>query len=85
MKRFHVWLRPLGNACRVRVDGSYNAMWLMGRLGHSLVGKTSAVLDEERGSPCCTFHVDYSSQMSRPALEGLLAGIPEVELMLEPA
>lgn len=32
MIAFDVWLRPLGNVCRVRVDGSQNATWLLDRL-----------------------------------------------------
>jgi hypothetical protein len=32
-----------------------------------------------------TFRVPYSSQISRSSFEQLLAAIPEVKLMLEPA
>ena len=85
MNAFPVWVRPLGNNCRLRVDGIRNAQWLLEHLARSFVFKTSDPMDEEQGSSCCTFQVAYSSQMSRRGLEKLLAGIPEVDLMTEPA
>jgi len=85
MNAFRVWLRPLGSACRVRVDGVGNAQWLLNRLGHSFVFKTAAPLSEEEGSSCCTFHLAYSSHVSRRGFERLLAAIPEVNLMTDPA
>jgi len=47
--------------------------------------KTSEEVRQERGSGCCTFRVAYSSRVPRAVLEKLLAGIPEVKLMLDPA
>jgi hypothetical protein len=85
MKAFRVWVRPLGSNCRVRVDGVGNAQWLLSRLGHSFVFKTAEPMREEDGSSCCTFRVPYNSQTSRRGLDRLLAGIPEVQLMAEPA
>ncbi|MBN2476884.1 MAG: hypothetical protein JXB62_19915 [Pirellulales bacterium] len=80
-----MWIRPLGRDCRVRVDGIGNAQWLLNRLGHSFVFKTAAPMNEEDGSSCCSFHVAYSSQTSRRGLERLLAAMPEVRLMTDPA
>lgn len=85
MNAFHVWLRPLGDTCRVRVDGMKNAQWLLLRLGQSFVFKTAEPMDEEADSSCCTFCMAYSSQVSRRGLERLLVGIPEVVLMTDPA
>ena len=85
MSAFRVWIRPLGNTCRVRVDSVGNAEWLLNRLGHSFVFKTAEPVNEEDGSFCCTFHVAYSSQVSRRGLERLLTAIPEVNLMTDPA
>jgi len=85
MNAFRVWIRPLGSNCRVRVDGTSNAQWLLNRLGHSFVFKTADPMNEEEGSSCCTFRVAYNSQMSRRGLERLLAAIPEVKLMTDPA
>ena len=85
MNAFPVWIRPLGNNCRLRVDGIKNAQWLLDRLSRSFVFKTSDPMDEEQGSTCCAFRVAYSSQTSRRGLEKLLVAIPEVKLMTEPA
>ena len=85
MNTFRVWIRPLGNNSRVRVDGVGNAQWLLNRLGHSFVFKTADPMNEEEGSSCCSFRVAYNSQMSRRGLDRLLAGIPEVQLMTDPA
>jgi hypothetical protein len=85
MDAFHVWLRPLDGVCRVRVDGSENATWLIGRLGHSFIFKSSEPVRKELDTHCCTFQVPYSSQVSPAYLAKLLTKIPEVNLMLEPA
>ena len=85
MNAFCVWVRPLGGNCRVRVDGVKNAQWLLDRLGHSFVFKTADPMNEEDGSSCCTFRVAYDFQTSRRGLERLLAAIPEVKLMADPA
>ena len=85
MNAFRVWIRPLGSNYRMRVDGSRNAQWLLDRLGQSFVFKTAEPMNEENGSSCCTFRVEYGSQMSRRGLEVLLAAIPEVNLMADPA
>ena len=85
MNAFHVWVRPLGDTCRVRVDGVKNAQWLLSQLGRSFVFKTAEPMNEEADSTYCTFRMAYSSQMSRRGLERLLAGIPEVVLMMDPA
>ena len=85
MNAFRVWVRPLGDAYRVRVDGAENARWLLDRLSQSFVFKSSDSVSEERGSPFCSFQVPCQSRLSRSAFERLLAAIPEVELALEPA
>jgi hypothetical protein len=85
MTAFRVWIRSLGNASRVRVEGSDNARWLIGRLSRSFVFKSSLPVREERDSVCCTFEIPYNSQTTRSTFERLLATIPEVTLMAEPA
>jgi len=84
MNAFRVWIRSLGDASRVRVEGSKNADWLLGRLSQSFVFKSSAPVLQERGNPCCTFEVFYGSQTSRSTFERLLGTIPEVTLMAGP-
>lgn len=85
MSPFQVWLRPVGGACKVRVDGATNARWLLDRLSRSFIFKSCEPLSEERDTAHCTFRVAYSPQVSRSAFEQTLARIPEVNLMLEPA
>lgn len=85
MNSFSVWIRPLGGVCRVRVDGTQNARWLLDRLGRSFVFKSSEPIHDDQGSSRSTFQVPYSSQMPRSVFEKLLVAIPEVTLMLDPA
>ena len=86
MNPFHVWLRPLGGDCRVRVDGMSNAQWLLTRLRQSFVFKDSEAIHEDQDSSnCCTFRVAYTSQVPRRVFERLLASIPEVMVMVDPA
>ena len=84
-KPFRVWIRPLGDACRVRVDGTENAMWLLAQLGHVPAFNDCEPIKDDEASFRSTFHVPYTSQMPRTALEKMLVAIPQVRLMLEPA
>jgi hypothetical protein len=84
MNSFHVWIRPLVNACGVRVDSLANARWLLNCLSQSFVFKSSEPMNETDFFPCCSFRVAYSSQMCLPMFQKLLAAIPEVKLLAEP-
>jgi len=84
MNAFHVWLRPMGDFCRVRVDGMENACWLLARLSHSFVFKTFEPITQEQGSSFCSFTVPYNPPLSRSKFEKLLVAIPVVKLMLGP-
>jgi hypothetical protein len=85
MNAFRVWIRPTVSVCRVRVDGIRNAQWLLNRLSESFVFKSSEPLDDNTATACSSFQVQFSSQMSGPRFARLLAAIPEVNLLLEPA
>jgi hypothetical protein len=85
MNIFRVWIRPLGDDCRVRVDGIENARWLLSRLSQSFVFKGSESIIDDEASSCSIFRVPYSSQSPRARFEKVLAAIPEVKLMLDPA
>ncbi len=85
MNTFRVWIRPLGIACRVRVDGPQNAMWLLSQLDHSLAFNACEPIRDDEASFRSTFQVPYTSQMPHSTIERLLAAIPQVKLMLEPA
>ena len=84
-KVFRVWTRSLGSSSRVRVEGSDNTQWLIARLSQSFIFKSSEPIWEDAATACCTFDVPYGSLTSRSALERLLDGIPEVNMMIEPA
>ena len=81
MNAFRVWIRPLGDASQVRVEGNENVDWLLGRLSQSFVFKSSAPVQQEKGTACCTFEVAYGSQTSRSTFERLVSTIPEVTLV----
>lgn len=85
MKRFHVWVRSLENSCRVRVDGVENGRWLLDQLGRAFVFKTCEPILEDQDSCVSTFRVSYNSQTSRSNVQKVLAAIPEVQLLAEPA
>lgn len=85
MDKFRVWIRPLGSTCRVRVDGRKNTDWLLSRLSRSFAFKSCEPVYEDYGSSCYTFRVPYTSDMPRQKLDRLMASIPEVTLMLDPA
>jgi hypothetical protein len=84
MNTFRVWIRRLGSACRVRVDGRENAMWLLARLGQSHAFNSREPIRDDEASFRSTFQVPYTSEMPRSAFEELLAAIPEVEVMSDP-
>jgi hypothetical protein len=84
MIAFDVWLRPLGNVSRVRVDESQNATWLLDRLhGLAKFGSTQP-MSETGESRVCSFEVTYEPPLSRSAFEQLVTGIPEVQMMRLP-
>lgn len=81
MSPFRVWIDPLGDFCRVRVEGTNNAHWLLARLSREFVFKTIAAM--KTGTSCCQFQVAYSSCLSPEKFELLLAAIPSVQLSME--
>ncbi len=85
MTEFRVWIHPLGNDCQLRVDGMQNARWLLTRLGRSFIFKSAEPINDDQGSSSCVFRIRCTTQMSRPTLEKVLAAIPEVELVSDPA
>ena len=83
MKPFRVWLRPLGDFCRVRVDNRENAQWLLVQLSGSFVFKTFEPFVEDGSSTSCSFQVPYNPPLSRSGFRSMLTAIPEVRLMSE--
>jgi hypothetical protein len=84
MNTFHVWLRPLGESCRVRVEGVENARWLIARLSQSRDLKISATFGAIEDTSDCSFEVPCNAALPRTRFERFLAAIPEVILMTQP-
>lgn len=85
MTGFRVWIRSIADDCRVRVDGMQNARWLLTQLARSFIFKSAQPINDDEGPSSCVFHLRYSSQMSRPTLERVLAAIPEAQVVLDTA
>lgn len=85
MKSFQVWIRPLGEACRIRVDGNENGRWLLTRLMGLSGGASCHPVCQVGAFGFFTFLVAYSPSLTRSNLGKLLAAIPEVELTSQPA
>ena len=84
MNVFDVWVRPLGESCRVRVSGTKNAEWLMQTLGESFTMGSAELCHEKQESNICTFEVPCQAPQSRNRLEKALASMPEVRLRMRP-
>ena len=84
MNPFRVWIRPLGDLFRVRVDGFGNTNWLLTRLGEDSVFKTAEPIKEYEGSGYCSFQVPCSPGLSPSRFQSLMTAIPSVQLMLGP-
>jgi len=84
MRSFSVWIRPDGDFCQVRVNGKENAKRLLNCLSESFVFKTFDPMTEDEGA-FCRFLVPYNPPLSRSSFVKLLAAMPEVRLMSEPA
>lgn len=84
MDTFEVWVRPLGECCRVRVNGRSNARWLLQWLDDSLAIRNAQPCLETPESDICSFEVPCNEPKSRNRLERALAAIPEVKLMMRP-
>lgn len=79
-----VWVRSLGQNCRIRVESVQNALWLLDRLTqlHALVGLDGIdITPTESG---CKFQIPSSTERTLGTLEAALRRIPGVRLMLEP-
>jgi hypothetical protein len=83
MKSFRVWIRPDGDFCQVRVDGRDNVQRLLNFLSVSFVFKTFDPVTED--GAICRFLIPYNPPLSPSLFVKLLAAMPEVRLMREPA
>ena len=83
MNRLQVWLRPLGSSYRVKVDGSDNAKWLCRRLQEQDVECMQP--ENIAGTAFWVFVATVPSAIAHRKLPEIISGMPEVQLMLEPA
>jgi hypothetical protein len=83
MRSLRVWVRRSGDFCQVRVDRSQDARRLLEVLSQSFVFKTFDPMREEESF--CSFLIPYNPPLSHALFVKLLAAIPEVRLMTEPA
>ena len=81
---FQVWLRPLGDKCRVRAKSQASARWLLSYLD-SLTDspKCHGFTGDPRGYH--TFNVPLTNDMTHSCLQKILRELEEVILMSEPA
>jgi hypothetical protein len=85
MDSFKVWSSRSDGATCLRVDGLENANWLIRRLSDFFVFKTSEPVRNVPDSSACAFRVAHNSSLSGKQFDRLLAGILEVNLVVEPA
>ena len=84
MDVFKVCVRPLGQRCRVRVQGVKNAEWLLERPGQSFAVNNAEPCHETLEPDIFTFEVPCQAPESRNHLQRALSSIPEVQLMIRP-
>lgn len=84
MHEFQVWLRPLGDFCRIRVNGATNAGWLLQHLGRTFMIDTADPTPETHQPEVFTFDVPCETGETRSRLERALSLMREVNLMMGP-
>ena len=80
---FQVWLRPLGDKCRVRVECLAAAQWLLSYLETVTDAKCHGFTGDPYGYH--TFNVPLTGDMTRSSLGKILQDLKEVEVMAPPA
>jgi hypothetical protein len=83
MDAFRVSTYRMDGATCVRVDGLENTHWLLTRLSDFFVFKSCEPVRNVSDSSAYTFRVAHYSRLSGKQFEKLLAGISEVNLILE--
>lgn len=84
MDTFDVWVRPLGESCRLRVSGTRNAEWLLETLSESFSMGNAEPCHKDHEADICTFEMPCQAPQSCSQLEKALASLPEVRLMMRP-
>jgi len=74
----------MDGATSLRVIDLENTEWLLGRLSAFFVFKTCEPLRNISNPSAFTFRVAHNSQLSASRFERILAGISEVDMIVEP-
>jgi len=88
MSHFKVWVRPLGNACKICVEGRDNAESLRERLqqeGTNCTAPEPRTETDAAQTPLWVFRAQYTPTITESQLPLFLESLPDIELMLEPA
>ena len=84
MNTFQIWIRPLGDACRVRVEGKDNCKWLFSRLTEWVeVSECRDLTCKPDGQ--YTFNVPYGGELTTQTFTKMLRELPQIQLMSQPA
>ena len=84
MDIFKVWVSRMDGATSLRVIDLENTNWLIGRLSKFFIFKTCEPLRGASNPSAFTFRVAHNSQLSASRFERILAGISEVDMIVEP-
>lgn len=79
-----VWVRALGQSCRVRLEGVEQAQWVLAQLEKKKALEGVVEVEIRTTANGCLFEVPNASKGALATLEAALGAIPEVELMLSP-
>ncbi len=79
-----VWVRTLGNSCRIRLESQDHAQWLLAQLRerNALIGSDDVQIHPTDSG--CRIQIPNAAERTLTTLETALREIPDVELMLSP-
>jgi hypothetical protein len=84
MSRVRVWVRALGQSCRVRLESAEQAEWVLAQLEKKKALEGVVKVEIQAAAMGCLFEIPNASKRTLATLEAALGEIPEVELMLSP-
>jgi hypothetical protein len=70
---------------RVSVSGLHNAIWLLNELSRSFVFKSAMPLAHDRELSLCSFQAPFTALLPFAVFKRILAAMPRVELVMQPA
>lgn len=78
-----IWLRPLGQSCKIRIANLDDASWFRARLSEA--GLECSKVTSIAGTGQAMLLVTLNRELNFSTLQALIHEIPEVEIMLDPA